>query len=104
LYPFPDWEEIERKLVRLPSLDKQARRLQRLMVGYATELEVDAHGRILLPKELREFAALDRQAILIGQGNKFELWDEERWNEKRDSWLGDDDDADLPAELESLSF
>ena len=104
LYPFPDWEEIERKLVRLPSLDKQARRLQRLMVGYATELEVDAHGRILLPKELREFAALDRQAILIGQGNKFELWDEERWNEKRDSWLGDDEDTDLPAELESLSF
>lgn len=104
LYPFPDWEEIERKLVRLPSLDKQARRLQRLMVGYATELEIDAHGRILLPKELREFAALDRQAILIGQGNKFELWDEERWNEKRDSWLGDDEDADLPAELESLSF
>ena len=104
LYPFPDWEEIERKLVRLPSLDKQARRLQRLMVGYATELEVDAHGRILLPKELREFAVLDRQAILIGQGNKFELWDEERWNEKRDSWLGDDENADLPAELESLSF
>lgn len=104
IYPYPDWEEIERKLVRLPSLDKQARRLQRLMVGYATELEIDANGRILLPKELREFAALEKQAILIGQGNKFELWDEERWNAKRDSWLGDDEDADLPAELESLSF
>ncbi|MGH8193153.1 MAG: division/cell wall cluster transcriptional repressor MraZ [Woeseiaceae bacterium] len=104
LYPFPDWEEIERKLVRLPSLNKQARRLQRLMVGYATELELDGHGRILLPKELREFAALDRQAILIGQGNKFELWDEERWNQKRDAWLGEEDEVDLPAELESLSL
>ena len=104
LYPFPEWEEIERKLVALPSLNRQARRLQRLMVGYATELEMDGHGRILLPKELREFANLDRQAILIGQGNKFELWDEGSWNEKRDVWLGEDDEVDLPAELESLSL
>ena len=104
LYPLPDWEEIERKLIRLPSLNKQARRLQRLMVGYASELELDGHGRILLPRELRDFAALDRQAILIGQGNKFELWDEERWNEKRDSWLSDDDELGLPSELESLSL
>lgn len=104
LYPLPDWEEIERKLIRLPSLNKQARRLQRLMVGYASELELDGHGRILLPRELRDFAALERQAILIGQGNKFELWDEERWNEKRDSWLSDDDELGLPSELESLSL
>ena len=55
-------------------------------------------------KELREFAGLGRQAVLLGQGNKFELWDEERWNGKRDEWLGDDDDADLSAELESLSL
>jgi len=106
VYPLPDWEEIERKLVRLPSLNKQARRLQRLMVGYATELELDGHGRILLPKELREFANLDRQAILIGQGNKFELWDDARWNEKRDEWLaeGESGEESLPAELESLSL
>jgi len=104
LYPFPEWEEIERKLVALPSLIKQARRLQRLMVGYATELDIDGHGRILLPRELREFAGLERQAILLGQGNKFELWDEDSWNEKRDSWLNADDDVDLPAELESLSL
>jgi MraZ protein len=104
IYPFPDWEELERKLVRLPSLNKQARRLQRLMIGYATEIEIDAHGRILLSRELREFAGLNRQAILIGQGNKFELWDEDSWNEKRDAWLSDEDDGDLPAELESLSL
>lgn len=104
IYPYPDWEEIERKLVRLPSLNKKARRLQRLMVGHATEVELDSHGRILLSKELREFANLERQAVLIGQGNKFELWDEERWNQKRDEWLGDEDESDLPAELESLSL
>ena len=42
LYPYPDWEVIEQKLVALPSLNKQARRLQRLMVGYATEIDIDA--------------------------------------------------------------
>jgi len=104
IYPFPDWEEIEQKLVALPSLNKQARRLQRLMVGYATEIDIDGHGRILLPRELREFAGLGRQAILLGQGNKFELWDEESWNRKRDAWLSDDEEADLPTELESLSL
>ena len=104
IYPYPDWEEIERKLVRLPSLNKKARRLQRLMVGHATEVDLDGHGRILLSRELREFAGLGRQAMLIGQGNKFELWDEDTWNQKRDEWLGDDDETDLPAELESLSL
>ncbi len=106
IYPLPDWEEIEAKLVRLPTLNKQVRRLQRLMVGYATELEMDGNGRILLPKELREFAGLDRQVMLIGQGNKFELWDEERWNARRDEWLADEagEHTDLPEELESLSL
>ena len=104
IYPLPDWEEIERKLVRLPSLQKRAREMQRIMLGYATEVDLDSHGRILLSRELREFAGLERSAVLIGQGHKFELWDEERWNEKRDAWLNADDDGDLPPELESLSL
>jgi len=106
LYPMPEWEEIERELVRLPSLNKVARKLQRLMLGYATELEMDNQGRILLPREHREFAGLERQAMLIGQGNKFELWDEQRWIERRDAWLAEDDGdyGDLPQRLEDLSL
>ncbi|MBT5862716.1 MAG: division/cell wall cluster transcriptional repressor MraZ [Gammaproteobacteria bacterium] len=104
VYPLPDWEELERKLVRLPSMNKVARRIVRIMVGYATEIDMDGNGRILVSKELREFASLDKQGILIGQGNKFELWDEVTWNEKRDAWLSDEDDGDMPADLESISF
>ena len=106
LYPLPDWEDLERPLMRLPSLNRQVRRLQRLMVGYATEVELDGHGRVLLPRELRDYAGLEKQAILIGQGNKFELWDDLRWNEKRDQWLAaeESDEVDLPAELDSLSL
>jgi MraZ protein len=104
IYPLPDWEEIERKLIRLPTMHKQARRLQRLMQGHATELELDSHGRILIPGVLREFAELDKQCMLVGQGNRFELWDEERWHSNREDWLAADegDFSDLPQELESL--
>lgn len=107
LYPLPEWEEIERKLVKLPSLQKQARRLQRLLIGHATECELDGNGRILLPPPLREFAGLEKRIVLIGQGNKFELWDEQAWSERRDQWLSEaaeEDGLELPDELESLSL
>jgi MraZ protein len=105
LYPLPDWEEIERKLMRLPTLNVQARRLQRLMVGHATDLELDGHGRVLLPAELRNFAGLVRDGVLLGQGNRFELWDEARWNERRDAWLKDEElPTDLHPDLESISI
>jgi MraZ protein len=106
LYPLPEWEDIERKLVRLPSLNKQARRLQRLLIGHATEVDLDGNGRILLPPPLREFAELDKRVVLIGQGNKFEIWNEDIWNQRRDVWLAEDegDELELPVELESLSL
>jgi MraZ protein len=105
MYPLSDWEPIERKLMALPALNPHARRLQRLMVGHATDLTLDGHGRLLLPPELREFAGLARHAVLIGQGNYCELWDEARWIERRDQWLQSEAAAgDLPAELDSLSL
>ncbi len=105
IYPLPEWELIERKLVKLPSFNKQARRLQRLLIGHATEVELDSAGRVLLPTPLREFADLEKKAVLIGQGNKFELWNEVLWGERRDVWLAEDDDLeDLPADLETLSL
>jgi MraZ protein len=106
VYPLPDWEVIEQKLIRLPSLNRQARRLQRLLIGHATECQLDGNGRILLPPPLREFAGLDKKTVLIGQGNKFELWDEETWAQNRDAWLAEaaEEDDELSAELESLSL
>ena len=105
VYPLSEWEQIERKLMALPTLHAQSRRLQRLMVGHATDLELDGHGRLLLPPELREFAGLDRHAMLVGQGGRFELWDEARWTERRDFWLkSEESTTDLPAELDSLSL
>ncbi|MEK7323343.1 MAG: division/cell wall cluster transcriptional repressor MraZ [Pseudomonadota bacterium] len=105
LYPLPEWEVIERKLVKLPSFNPQARRLQRLLIGHATEVEIDGAGRILLPPPLREFAEIDKRVVLIGQGNKFELWNEASWDASRERWLAEEDgEHPLPAELESLSL
>lgn len=105
LYPLPEWEEIERKLVKLPSFNVQARRLQRLLIGHATEVELDGNGRILLPPLLREFAGLDKAVVMIGQGNKFEIWDEAKWNARRAEWLtATENEGDLPDDLGSLSL
>ena len=105
LYPVNEWEEIERKLVNLPSLDASAQRLKRILIGHATDCELDGAGRVLIPGLLREFARLDKRAVMIGQGNKFEIWQEDLWNEQREQWLNQPlDEGPLPVELESLSL
>ncbi|HTY49928.1 MAG TPA: division/cell wall cluster transcriptional repressor MraZ [Steroidobacteraceae bacterium] len=81
LYPLGVWQSLQDTLMRLPNMNPDTRRLQRLMVGYATDIAVDAQGRILLPPEHRKYAALQHDVMLVGQGNHFELWDEARWDQ-----------------------
>ena len=106
IYPLPEWETIEQKLAKLPNLNKAARLMQRMLIGYATELELDSAARILVPPPLREFAGLDKKVTLIGQGNKFELWDEQRWNGLSEEFQLDDSAElqELSSELESFSL
>ena len=106
IYPAPEWTEIEAKLEALPSFNKSSRTLQRLYIGHAHEVEMDGQGRILLPPELRKFANLGKRVALVGQGKKFELWDEEVWNGKREDWLEEADlgQIELPPGMESLSI
>jgi len=104
LYPMPEWELVEQKLSALPSMNPKVRSLKRMLLGYATECEMDGNGRILLPAKLREFACLEKSMVMIGQGNKFELWDEHSWNSLMDACLEEDFDRILPTELENLSI
>jgi MraZ protein len=105
VYPAPEWEPIEQQLMSLPALNPQARRLQRLMVGHADELELDGHGRIALSPELREFAGLIRGAWMVGQGKRLEIWDEGRWNLRRAEWLKAEQAGGEPSlALESLQL
>lgn len=101
VYPESQWQEILPQIENLPNLNKSSRRVQRLLIGYATPLEMDSNGRILLPPTLREYAGLEKKTMLVGQGKKFELWSEERWF----SWLDESvDDDSIPDELLRLSL
>ncbi|HHB13159.1 MAG TPA: transcriptional regulator MraZ [Chromatiales bacterium] len=89
IYPLPNWEVIENELMKLPSMNPAVRAIQRLLLGHATECELDGQGRLLIPGPLRQVAGLGRQIVLIGQGNKFELWDEAAWAAQREQWMNE---------------
>lgn len=106
LYPFPQWQIIEEKLEALPSFQPAARRIQRLLLGHATELELDRQGRILLPNLLRDYADLDKSVILVGQGKKIEIWNESAWEDARVTWLAESmgENSHVPMELAMLTL
>jgi len=104
IYPLPEWELIEEKIESLPSFNPTTRRIQRLLIGHATEVEVDTNGRMLLSNPLREYARLGKKVVLIGQGKKFELWDELLWAERMQTWLGDGNSDEMPAALTELTL
>lgn len=103
LYPQSAWEPIQERVMSLPSLDKQASLLQRLLVGFAEDMELDGAGRVLVSPVLREFAALEKQVMLVGQGSHFELWSMEGWRTQLDEALAQGD-AVLPTELGNFSL
>ncbi|AKX43726.1 cell division protein MraZ [Thiopseudomonas alkaliphila] len=80
LYPLSEWEKIEAKLLQLPSLRADTRRLSRLLIGSAVDVELDANCRILIPSRLREHAQITKEVTLVGQLNRFQLWSAECWD------------------------
>jgi MraZ protein len=105
LYPHEEWELIEEKLQALPSFNPAARRIQRLLIGHATDLELDTNGRILLPSLLRDYANIEKDIRAVGQGKKIELWSASEWDEYRARWIMESiKPGDLPDELQSLAL
>ncbi len=106
LYPLPEWEIIEQKLSRLSSMNPQERRVQRLLLGHASECQMDSAGRLLIAPVLRQHAGLTKEVMLVGQFNKFELWDETTWYQrvKEDIDAEQSDSATLSERLQDLSL
>lgn len=102
VYPESEWEAILPKIEALPTFNKLALRAQRLLIGYATRLELDGNGRVLVPPPLRDYAKLDKKLLLVGLGKKFELWSEESWLQS----VADVDtqNEELPGEMLTLSL
>jgi len=84
IYTLENWEEVEQEMNNLPTTTDVARSMHRLIVGHACDVQLDGTGRLLLPQELREEAGIERKVVLMGQGKKFELWDEETWNAEKE--------------------
>lgn len=101
VYPEPQWQELLPQVEKLPNLSKAASRLQRLLIGYACPMEMDGNGRLLLPPTLRDYAGMEKKLMLVGQGQKLELWSEERWN----AWLeASEADGEMTDEMLALSL
>jgi MraZ protein len=90
MYPLTEWEVVQRKLESLSNIGHQARLLQRLLIGHATDLDLDGQGRILLPQMLRSYGELDKKLVLVGQGNKIEIWSDALWQGRMSTWLSDE--------------
>lgn len=105
VYPLDEWLAVEKILMSLPNMNRRVRNMQRLILGHAAELELDAQGRLLLPAPLREYAGLDKKAVLVGQANKLELWDADNWEAARAAWLQEaQDDAEVNDILNQVSM
>ena len=77
LYPEAGWEKVRDQVMALPNAKRVHRNLQLKLVGAATPVELDGNGRVLVPSSHRNAAGIDKKAVLLGMGNKFEVWSEQ---------------------------
>lgn len=106
LYPLSEWQQVEQKLLRLSNMVDAERRVQRILLGNALDCQLDGNGRILLAPPLRKHAGLNKKLMLVGQLNKFEIWDEERWQERLELDIAQEQQGDfeLSEKLQDFSF
>lgn len=104
LYPLPVWEAVEQELVQLPNFVAQTGEVQRMMLAHASELDVDSHGRVLVPTLLRQFANIDKHVVLAGMGKKFELWNADIWAARCAKWQAEGGQSEPHPELARLAI
>ena len=102
LYPSTAWRKIQDKINNLPSFNKNAKRIQRLLIGHAEYLEMDASGRVLISKPLINFAEMTKKITLIGQGEKFEIWSDDVWNSRVNKWRSEETDESQESVLSDI--
>jgi MraZ protein len=79
LYPLPEWDIIEEKISKFSTMNPDERRIQRLLIGYANDAVMDKSGRVLVAPTLRQYANLDKEIMIVGQRNRFEIWSQDTW-------------------------
>ena len=99
-YANEDWSAFEKKLAELPLINKEARMFARFFLAGASQVEVDKQGRILVASNLRTFAELEKDVVLIGVGNRIEIWSKEKW----DNMEEDNNVDDVAVTMEGLGL
>ncbi|HHY13262.1 MAG TPA: division/cell wall cluster transcriptional repressor MraZ [Thermoanaerobacterales bacterium] len=100
VYPMDEWEIIERKLKSLPFTQKDARAFVRFFFSGALETVIDKQGRILIPPNLRDFAMIRKEVVIIGVSTRIEIWSQEEWESYRnDAELSYEEIAEKMVEL-----
>ena len=104
LYPLPVWDDLQAELQELSTLKPETGSLKRMMLAYASDLEMDANGRILIQAELREHAQLAKKIVLAGQGRNLEIWSEQLWQAECEAAFEQAKSMPLPEELFEIGF
>lgn len=100
VYANKDWTDFEQKLTSLPLINKEARQFARFFLAGAAQVELDKQGRILVPANLRTFAGLDKDIVLVGVGSRIEIWSKENWEDVN----ADSNMDDITSTMESLGL
>ena len=104
LYPENEFEEVAREIRKLSDFDPVEQSFKYLFIGHAMELEMDSSGRVLPPPLLRQQVGIDRKVALVGQTNKFEIWDEDAWLERQRSLYTTEKEAGVSERLKGLAL
>lgn len=106
LYPLEEWQLIEEKLSALSSMNRSERLVQQVVLGNAIDCDMDKSGRLLLNGQLRKYAGLEKNIMLVGQFNKFEIWDEAKWDEHMHQGIDQmkSGELELTENLQGISF
>jgi len=91
LYPLAAWERVRDQVNKLPKAKKVNRNLQLKLVGAATFVELDGNGRITVPASHRAAVGIEKKAVLLGMGDKFELWSEQAHHAQIRQTVSDED-------------
>lgn len=95
LFPYSEWEVFAGKLQALPTFDEQAQALRTMYIDFASEVKLDAGGRILIPQQMRDYANLEKKVVLSGQINRFQIWSEAAWGGRIGNVMRHVDDIDF---------
>ncbi len=105
LFPIPEWESLETRLAGLSSTNRQHRAIKHILLGHATDIELDKNNRFIVPPSLRQLVGLEKHLFLVGNGRSFQIWDETQWNSQIEEDLALVTDHSLqPEQLPDLSF